>query len=143
MAFDTQALYEAILSAKPFEQLSLEEKLYAMARVGSELPEISIELEVDIDTLQSKHREVLLRGYTKGAFELRQAMHGEAIYKGNQTMLKHLAAHRLKQIDQLIVTSGGQSPIDLLSSKTNMAAFSKTELIAMLKAELARLEGQE
>jgi hypothetical protein len=134
---DYTSIYNSVLSAIPFDDLGVEAKVFAMARVGAEMNEIAIETGIDAQTLQTEYAEILLKGYSKGHFEIRSAQHNEAIYKGNQTMLKHLGAHRLKQIDELIVKT---SPLD--QPVVDLKSLSKAELISLLEKQLQALKKQ-
>lgn len=134
---DFTALLDAVTSLRPFDELSLEEKLFAMARVGADLNEMAIEVGLSEDELKTTYRELLLRAYSRGHFELRQAQHTEAIYKGNQTMLKHLGASRLKQIDALMAS---QPDVFTALDQTDLKKLSKAELILMLEEKLKLLK---
>lgn len=108
-----------------------------MAEVGAEFDEMALYSGIDETTLRTEWADVILKGRVKGMLDLRAAQHNLATMDRNPALLKHLGAHRLKQIDELIIKDDKGLNID---KGVDLKTLTKDELIAMLKTRLEQLE---
>lgn len=125
----------------PFEERPLEVQLMLMGEWGCELDEISAETGLTEAQLRGEYAALILKGRTKGLRALREAQHNAAVTGGKPALLKHLGQHRLKQIDELLVTTASKG-LDIISG-ANIKDVPKEVLIEMLKAKLAALESSD
>lgn len=130
-------MYDRILAAITFEDMCVEEKLYAMSMWGCELDEMAIEVNLTVEALLDAHREVMLSGYNRGQIDIRREQHIVALSRDGKAagaLLKHLGQHRLRQIDSLIVGSWTDS---LKTKKTDMKDLSLQEMQDLLLKKTA------
>lgn len=108
-----------------------------MAEVGAEFDEMALFSGIPEDVLRLEWADIILKGRVKGMLDIRTAQHNVATMDRNPTLLKHLGAHRLKQIDELIINDKGLD----IDNGMDLKKLSKQELIDMLKDRLKGLEG--
>lgn len=128
-----------ILSAVPFEDLPIEEKIFNMAEMGCELSEIAIEVDLTEDELKMKYQTQLKKGRVKGLRELRLAQYVNASIGKSDRMLVHLGKTRLRQLDELIITNKSELDFGTVDLKT----LPREELIKILEVKLKELKKQE
>lgn len=126
---------------KPFEEQPLKTKLFLMGEWGCEMDEISAETGLSESELRGTYAEYILQGRAKGLRDLRAAQHQAAIIGGKPALLKHLGQHRLKQIDEMVVTTANKG-LDIMAGM-NIQDIPKEALIAMLEAKLTMLKSTE
>jgi hypothetical protein len=127
----------SILSAKPFVELPTDAKIFQMAEWGCEELEMAIMCDISTDDLLRDYTDVILKGRVKGMMELRQVQHQEAVLGAKPMMLKHLGAHRLKQIDALIVNTNAVT--QGLSISADASSLTREQLLALLSREMTKI----
>ena len=117
-----------------FDDLPLEARVYQLALWGCEIREMAAEAVMSEDNLIEIYGQYVLRGHVSGLIDLRKQQHYTAVCDRNPAMLKHLGAHRLAQIDELIQKFDIQ---DKLSKQEDLKTLSKEELLAKIAAFVA------